>query len=227
MVCPSCGTRRARRACPALGQQICPVCCGTKRLIEIRCPADCPYLATARDHPSAVVVRQRQRDLGLVVHLIQDFSQLQSTLFMLIWTFLVRYQPLDLLPCIDDDVAQAVEALAATFETASRGLIYEHRPASSAAARLSSELKPLLVEAGGRNPGSVFERDAAVVLRRVQEATREVAALEPGNRRAFLDLLTRVSRERDATPGSPGGPASIDSPAAHPGEPDPPRLIVL
>jgi hypothetical protein len=200
------------------------VCCGTKRLIEIRCPADCPYLATARDHPSAVVVRQRQRDLGLVVHLIQDFSQRQSTLFMLIWTFLVRYQPPHLLPCIDDDVGQAVEALAATFETASRGLIYEHRPASSAAARLSSELKPLLVEAGGRNPGSVFERDAAVVLRRVQEATREVAALERGNRRAFLDLLTRVSRERDATPGSAG---SIDSPAAHPGEPEPPRLIVL
>jgi hypothetical protein len=174
-----------------------------------------------------VVVRQRQRDLGLFVHVMQDFSQRQSTLFMLIWTFLVRYQPPDFLPCIDDDVAQAVEALAATFETASRGLIYEHRPASSAAARLSSELKPLLVEAGGSNPGSVFERDAAVVLRRVQEATREVAALEPGNRRAFLDLLTRVSRERDATPGSPGGPGGIDSPAAHPGEPDPPRLIVL
>jgi hypothetical protein len=224
VVCPSGGTRRARRACPALGQQICPVCCGTKRLIEIRCPDDCPYLATARDHPSAVVVRQRERDLGLVVHLMQDFSQRQSTLFLLVWTFLVRYRPPDFLPCVDDDVTQAVEALAATFETASRGLIYEHRPASSAAARLSSELKPLLVEAGGRNPGSVFERDAAVVLRRVQGATREVAALEPGNRRAFLDLLTRVSRERDASPGSPGG---IDSPAAHPGEPDPPRLIVL
>jgi hypothetical protein len=224
VVCPLCGTRRARRSCPALGQQICPVCCGTKRLTEIRCPGDCPYLATARDHPSAVVVRQRQRDLGLLVHFMRDFSQRQSTLFLLIWTFLVRYEPDDLLPCIDDDVTQAVEALAGTFETASRGLIYEHRPASNAAARLCTALKPLLVEAGGRSPGSVFERDAAVVLRRVQESSREVAAIEPGNRRAFLDLLTRVSRERDATPGNAGSP---ESPAAHPGEPDPPRLIVL
>jgi hypothetical protein len=223
-MCPLCGTRRARRACPALGQQICSVCCATKRLTEIRCPGDCPYLATARDHPSAVVVRQRQRDLGLVVHVMQDFSQRQSTLFLLIWTFLVRYEPPDLLPCIDDDVAQAVEALAATFETASRGLIYEHRPASNAAGRLVSALKPLLVKAGSGSPGSVFERDAAVVLRRVQEASREAAAIEPGNRRAFLDLLTRVSRERDATAGSAGIP---ENPAGDGGEPDPARLIVL
>jgi hypothetical protein len=226
VVCPLCGTRRARRACPALGQQICPVCCGTKRLTEIQCPGDCPYLATARDHPSAVVVRQRQRDLDLVVRFMRDFSQRQSTLFLLISTFLVRYRPPDLLPYIDDDVAQAVEALAATFETASRGLIYEHRPASGSAARLSSALKPLLLEAGGPNPGSVFERDAAVVLRRVQEASREVAAIEPGNRRAFLDLLTRVTRAPDPTPGSTSSVGSPERPAQG-GEPDPPRLIVL
>jgi len=226
VVCPLCGTRRARRACPALGQQICPVCCGTKRLTEIQCPSDCPYLATARDHPSAVVVRQRQRDLDLVVRFMRDFSQRQSTLFLLISTFLVRYHPPDLLPYIDDDVAQAAEALAATFETASRGLIYEHRPASSAAARLSSALKPLLAEAGGRNPGSVFERDAAVVLRRVHEASRELGAIEPGNRRAFLDLLTRVTRAPDATPGSAANVGSPERPATHGGEPDPPRVIV-
>jgi hypothetical protein len=232
MVCPLCRVRRARRACPALGQQICAVCCGTKRLTEIRCPGDCPYLATARDHPAAAVVRQQQRDLGLIAHFLRDFNQRQSQLFLLISTFLVRYQPPELQRCVDDDVAQAVEALAATFETASRGVIYEHRPASGSAGRLSSALKALLVEAAEQGPqagGSAFERDAAVALRRVQEAAREIRALEPGNRRAFLDLMMRVSR---ATPGSAARPGRLWSPGnqGSPENPvndlDPPRLIV-
>ena len=44
MVCPLCGERKAKRACPALNRHICAVCCGTKRLVEINCPADCVYL---------------------------------------------------------------------------------------------------------------------------------------------------------------------------------------
>jgi hypothetical protein len=202
VVCPSCGTRRARRACPALGTQICAICCGTKRLTEIRCPADCPYLATARDHPAAAVLRQQQRDLDLFVRFVRDFSQRQSRLFLLISTFLVRYRPPDLQSCIDDDVAQAVEAMAATYETASRGVIYEHRPVSSPALRLSSALKPLLMEAAaGQSPISAFEREAAVVLRRVHEASREMAATDPGNPSAFLDLLKRLSHLGDARQG--------------------------
>ena len=239
VVCPSCGARRGRRACPALRAQICAICCGTKRLIEIQCPDDCPYLATARDHPPAVVVRQQQRDFDLVVHFMRDFSQRQSELFLLISTFLVRYQPPELQSCIDDDVEQAVEALAATFETASRGVIYEHRAASNSAGRLSAALKPFLIEAAGQGPqghGSAFERDAAVVLRRVQEASREIRAIEPGNRCAFLELLTRLSRATEATPegaarigtsASAGSPGRNASSAARAGDLDPPRLIVL
>jgi hypothetical protein len=234
MVCPLCRVRRARRACPALGQQICAVCCGTKRLTEIRCPGDCPYLATARDHPAAAVVRQQQRDLGLIAHFLRDFNQRQSQLFLLISTFLVRYQPPELQRCVDDDVAQAVEALAATFETASRGVIYEHRPASGSAGRLASALKALLAEAAGQTAGSAFERDTIVVLRRVEEASREARALEPGNGCAFLDLLTRLSRapagpaEGAASPGSLGSQRSDGSNGPQGGgDPDPSRLIVL
>jgi hypothetical protein len=232
MLCPLCGARRARRACPAVGKQICAVCCGTKRLIEIQCPGDCPYLATARDHPPAAVVRQQQRDIGLIGHFLRDLTARQSELFVLIGTCLARYEPPELQPCIDEDVSQAVEALAATVETALRGVIYEHRPASGSAGRLSSALKALLVEAAEQGPqagGSAFERDAAVALRRVQEAAREIRALEPGNRRAFLDLMMRVSR---ATPGSAARPGRLWSPGnqgspENPGNDlDPPRLIV-
>ena len=191
MVCPLCGTRRARRGCPALDKQICAVCCGTKRLVQIRCPSDCAWLATAREHPPAVVVRQQQRDIGLLVQFMRDLSERQSRLFFLITAFLARYQAPELQTPIDEDVAEAMGALAATFETASRGLIYDHRPASVLAERLTTALKPVLAEAGN-GAGSSFERDAAVVLRRLEEAVRDVRALEAGNREAFLDLLRRV-----------------------------------
>jgi hypothetical protein len=170
------------------------VCCGTKRLVEIQCPSDCVYLATSREHPPAALLRQQQRDVELLVRFLRDLNQRQSQLFFLINRFLVRYHPPELQPLIDGDVIEAVAALAATFETAARGVIYEHRPASPPAARLATALKPLLAEAG-QSGGTPFERDAAVVLRRIEEAAREAPAADRGNRKAFLDLLGRVIPE--------------------------------
>ena len=136
-------------------------------------------------------MRQQQRDLGLLVQFMRDFNERQSQLFFLITTFLARYQPGDLQSLVDDDVVEAAAALAATFETSSRGVIYEHRPASLPAERLLSTLKPVLLETG-KGLGSPFERDAAVVLRRVEDAVRDIRALDQTNRRAFLDLLARA-----------------------------------
>jgi class 3 adenylate cyclase len=122
---------------------------------------------------------------------MRDLSQGQSELFFLITAFLARYQAPQLHAPMDDDVAEAIGSLAATFETASRGLIYDHRPASVLAERLTTALKPVLSEAG-QGHGSAFERDAAVVLRRIEEAVRDVRAVDQTNRQAFLDLLRRV-----------------------------------
>jgi hypothetical protein len=55
------------------------------------------------------------------------------------------------------------------------------------------ELKPLLAEAG-KGGGSTFERDAAVVLRRLETAARQTLTDTTGHRRAFLDLVGRVMR---------------------------------
>ena len=103
---------------------------------------------------------------------MRDLSERQSQLFFLINSFLQRYEPPELQPLVDDDVVEAAAALAGTFETAARGVIYEHRPAALPADRLATALKPVLAEAGKRG-GSAFERDAAVVLRRIEEAARE------------------------------------------------------
>jgi hypothetical protein len=214
VLCPLCNERRARRGCPALGRQICAVCCATKRLVEIQCPSDCPYLTSAREHPSAAVMRQRQHDVSVLVQSMRDLNDRQSQLLFLVNTFLQRYEAPELQPVIDADVTEAAAALASTFETAARGVIYEHRPAGLPADRLAAALKPLIVEAG-QNGGTAFERDAAVVLRRVEEASRAIAAADPSNRRAYLELLNRVLRKSDEVEAPAGGASD-----------DPPRLIV-
>jgi hypothetical protein len=214
VVCPLCGNRRARRGCPAVGQQICAVCCGTKRLVEINCPSDCVWLASAREHPPAAAVRQQQRDRSLLMPLMLDFTERQAELFLLVASFIVRYEPPELHPLFDEDVAEGVGALASTFETASRGVIYEHRAASLPAERLSAALKPALAEVG-RGFGSAFERDAAGVLRRLATLAGDVRALEPDNRRGLLELLRRVVT---AIPAAASNAAGSEEP--------PPSLIV-
>ena len=205
MVCPLCGTRRARRGCPAVGHQICAVCCGTKRLVQIDCPSDCPYLATAREHPASVAVRRERRDVDLLLHHLRDLSERQSQLFLLISTFLLRYEPPEFHALVDDDVSEAAAALAGTIETATRGVIYEHRPAALPAERLATALKAVIAEAG-QSGGSAFERDAAVVLRRVEEGARETRAGDATNGRAYIDLLGRLLRAQvDSAPQSNAG----------------------
>jgi hypothetical protein len=193
VICRLCGQRRARRTCPALGHDICAVCCGTKRLVEIRCPADCGYLATAREHPPAAAVRQQQEDLDVAVQLVRDLNERQSQLFFLIATFVVRYQPPELHSLVDDDVAEAAAAIAATFETATRGVIYEHHAATAPGAHLAAALRPVLTEAG-RNGGTPFERDAAVVLRRIEEFARHPRGAD-SNPRSLVERLGRVIRK--------------------------------
>jgi hypothetical protein len=185
-----------------VSQQICPVCCGTKRLVEIACPSDCVWLASAREHPPAVAVRRQQRDLELLVPFMRDLDRRQSQLFLVINSFINEYRPEPLHAPTDADVVEAADALAATYETAVRGVIYEHRPQSLAAERLVSALRPLLAEAGN-GLGTPFERDAAAVLRRIAAAAREAVRQEPANPRAFLETLRRVMRSGKSPGGAP------------------------
>ena len=189
------------------------MCCGTKRLTAIRCPSDCVYLASAREHPPAALVRRQEQDVDRLVEFLRDLNTRQSQLFFVIGSFVARYESPELQPLIDDDVAEAAAALAATYETAARGVIYGHRPSSLPADRLANGIKALLTEAAG-NGGSAFDRDAAVVLRRVERAARDVRKSEPANRSALLDLLGRMIRTPDESSARTGA------------APQPSRLIV-
>ena len=122
------------------------------------------------------------------MHGMRDLGERQSQLFLVINRFLQRYESPELQPLVDDDLVDALAALAGTYETAARGVIYVYRPAALTADRLATALTPVIAEAG-KHGGSAFDRDAAVVLRRVEETVRQRKEAEPSNRRAYLDVL--------------------------------------
>ena len=203
MACPLCSTRPAKRRCPALNQAICPVCCGTKRLVEIRCPDDCVYLASARRHPAASVQRQHELDVALLLPAMTGFTDRQSRFFFLFQSIALRH-PTDVLrPVVDADIAEAAAATAATLETASRGVIYEQAPATLNAQELSTAFGRAFEEIVQQvqGPRTPLERDAARALRGIEEAARRVGAIAGDTRTGFLGLMRRVLGAQNAQTG--------------------------
>jgi len=190
MLCPCCGQRKARRECPALARTICPACCGTKRLVEIQCPGDCRYLASAREHPAAVVRRQQERDVSRLLPTIRHLTERQYQLFFLFHTLIARHKPQGLTRLVDSDIGEAAGALAATLETAARGVIYEHTPQAPPAQALATEMKTMLAQM--RDQGAaVYDRETAIVLIAIEQGARELKAPDEGDA-AYVDLIARL-----------------------------------
>jgi hypothetical protein len=198
MLCPLCGTRKARRGCPALNQTICAVCCGTKRLTEIACTSTCSYLSNATEHPAAIVRRQQERDLTVLLPTIQGLTERQHQLFFVFQSLIQRHKPEGFARLIDTDVAEATATLAATLETAARGVIYEHTAQSATAQRLVNEMKALLAEM--RQQGAkIYDHEAARALRAIEEGARE----KSDNDTAYITLMGRLLRQNRAAEAEP------------------------
>ena len=208
MVCPQCGQRKARRECPALGQTICAVCCGTKRLVEIRCPAGCTYLASAREHPAAVVRRQQQQDVARLLPSIRHLTERQSQLFFLFQSTIAKHSPGALIRTIDRDVMEAADSLAATLETAARGVIYEHTPQSPAAQSLVTAMKAVLAQIR-EHGATIYDREAAIALRAIEQGAKD---MDGKSDTAYVDLLSRllhVTGAADTPPAQAASPSGL------------------
>lgn len=217
MTCPLCHQRKPRRACPALGHQICAVCCGTKRLVEIDCPSDCVYLEAAERHPAAVVKRRQEHDIGLLMSAAGRLSQEQLQLFFLLQAFVSRFTPEGgLMRLVDADLAEAAGAVAATLETAERGVVYEHQCASPVAEELRRALREFLADVG-KGGGSRFDREAAVVLRGIERGAHHAAPGFDEGDAAYLALVRRVLQDR------PGSRPASSTPSSGPDEP---RIVI-
>ena len=189
-------------------------------MTTIQCPPDCNYLVSAKTHPPATVQRQREQDARFVLPLVAGLSPQQYQLFFLVQRAIHRLAETGEPPVDDAVVHDTAQALAATYETASKGIIYEHRPSSLHAERLAHELKPLLEGSDGRGPVA-SERDLVEVFRRVEQAARQAKTTLQGNNRAYLDLVARLMQP------VPGSTAASDK--AVPGDgrdSEAPRIVV-
>lgn len=214
MLCQLCGVRKARRACPVLNQIICSVCCGTKRLVEISCTPDCGYLTASREYPAAVVRRQQERDIAVLLPTLSELTERQRQLFFVLQSVIARHKPEGFARLSDDDVAEAAGAIAATFETSSRGVLYEHTPESMVAKQLASEMKLLLTEIE-KETGRSLQREATSVLRSIETGAREARRSAEGGATAYLTLMGRLLQTGHA--GGQAGTPREGVPSQEPG----------
>lgn len=180
------------------------MCCGTKRRVEVRCPDTCGYLNNAQMHPPAAVRRQEELDTAILVPGLSGLPQMGQQLLLLTVTMIDQARGHGLDAASDADVIDAVGALAQTYETAARGVIYEHRAGSIPAQRIAARIRAAYDEMGRSLPSS-FASTAAGVLRRIEERVADAhrAGLDP--QRGFLELAGRVAARFGPPPAA--GPA--------------------
>ncbi|MCM3880698.1 MAG: hypothetical protein ND807_11375, partial [Vicinamibacterales bacterium] len=153
---------------------------------------------------------QIESDRAALLPLLEGFSERQARIFLMLASLVSRHRGEGFQKVLDGDIAQAAEAVAATLETAARGIVYEHQPASLPAARLTTELTTMVAEIS-KAGGSGLERDAAIALRRIEEAAKSTSRLDPQST-LFQALLVRVLAPPPGTPAqgtdAPTAPAS-------------------
>jgi hypothetical protein len=174
------------------------MCCGTKRLVEIQCPPTCGYLATAREHPASVVKRQREHDVALLVPTISHLTERQHQLFFLLHSVIARHQPDALSRLLDEDVAETAGAVASTLETAGRGVLYEHTPASLPAQRLAREITTTIAEIRERGT-KIHDGELAITLRAIERGAKNVHKQSAGDT-AYLSLVGRLLQGNGPSP---------------------------
>jgi len=125
--CPICEKRKAARYCPAKGERICAVCCGTGREVTISCPPDCAYLVAAHryedEHKRALPDDTPFLDERIPQEILHTHQQLMAAVAFQTAKFASNQSS-----TADPDVLLSLAALAGTYKTLQSGLLYEKIP---------------------------------------------------------------------------------------------------
>jgi len=150
--------------------------------------------------------------VAFVMPLISDLTETQYRLLLFFQSLIVKHADAAIPPVVDVDIAEATAAVAATLETAGKGIIYEHQAVSVPAQRLSSELgrgfAELAAQAGAQR--ARIERDGATALRRIERSARTAGSTLAGDEEpVYLRLLNRMLQpsgaSKDETPAPQSG----------------------
>jgi hypothetical protein len=144
--CPICEKRPPVRYCPAKGEKICAVCCGTQREVTIDCPLDCPYLISAHryenEHERSIPADTPFLDSKLPQEIVYSNQVFLSGISFTIAKFCAT-QP----SASDPDILAALEVLAETYRTLGSGIYYEKPPDAPLSRELYNALSAFLNEA--------------------------------------------------------------------------------
>ena len=204
--CPLCASRPAKRYCPAKMEQICAVCCGTKREIEIDCPSNCPYLRSGRDYEA----EKRIPDPELMAKADQFNDEFFLTFAPIIDAVLsaVVAERKESQWLVDNDLIEVLKALTATFRTLSSGIYYETLPDNPIRQSLFRRIKSLfdqLMQPSERiDEPSLKVSETLDILDFITLAAQANSSIRPKSRK-YLDFLASMARpERAAEPSSSG-----------------------
>jgi len=144
--CPICEKRKPGRFCPAKGEKICAVCCGTEREVTLDCPANCPYLLAAHRY------EDEHRRPEAAAAPFSDVTFSSETIYerqaILAGLALTLSQAADQQAALSDaDVLAALQALAETYKTLLTGIYYQKPPDAPLPRALYQQLADFLKKA--------------------------------------------------------------------------------
>ncbi len=130
MICAICEKRPAKRFCPAKGEKICAVCCGTGRESTIDCLPDCTYLLSAHRYeaehrPPPGEAQIAFPDIAVPPEFLHERWPLVAEIASAIVAFQMRNPDLR-----DPGVLAVLESLAEAYRTLVSGIYFERPPAA-------------------------------------------------------------------------------------------------
>jgi len=163
--------------------------------VEIRCPEECPYLHGEHDprwEPPGQKVEDR--------HFLSRFGQLsrEQVPFLIFFHSLLFRASRELSQGLSDgELTAVVSTLGRTYETLSKGVLYEHRSEDIRLQSIITRLGEFLTrrkELSGVPPAS--DADVLAVLASTQSAieAHESAADGQESKKSYLDVAERVFR---------------------------------
>jgi hypothetical protein len=145
VICPICEKRKGARFCPAKGETICAICCGTGREVTIDCEPDCVHLLAAHryedEHPRALSAGMPLLDVDLPDELVHIHQQLLAAFAFTIAKFCASQRD-----ATDPDVLATLQALAETYKTLRTGIYYEKPPDARLPRELYAALTSFITE---------------------------------------------------------------------------------
>src|SRR5947209_14463889 len=189
VLCKICNTRRPKRACPAVGGDICPVCCGREREVSLTCPLDCEYLQEGHRREKTVAVAEAELS-NPDIQVTEEFVAMHEEL-VLFSVYSLLQATLRTAGAIDTDVLDALSALIQTHRTLESGLVYE-------------SYSPNLVAAS-------IQRSFSASLADYQKLRQEREALSPVRNSEIISTLVFLHRlGQQNQNGRPRGRMFID-----------------